>query len=327
MRVVEDVSFTLDTGETVGLVGESGCGKSVTAMAIMGLNPSPPSRVDAGRIVFEGRDLLELGPAMHDVRGDRIGMIFQEPMTSLNPTFTVGFQITEVLRIHRGLRKSEARAVALELLGMVGMGAPERRLAQYPHELSGGLRQRVMIAMAIACRPALLIADEPTTALDVTIQAQILDLIKRLQREMGMSVLITHDLGIVAEVCERVVVMYAGRIVERASATALYRRPRHPYTAGLLASSPRLGHRRPVLPTIPGMVPSPGQRGAGCYFAARCRAPRPLPRRGAAARGIRTGSRGCLLEPRAMTVLLRVAGSPRNSRRAAARGRCARSTA
>jgi oligopeptide/dipeptide ABC transporter ATP-binding protein len=271
MRVVEDVSFTLKTGETVGLVGESGCGKSVTAMAIMGLNPSPPSRVDAGRILFEGRDLLELGSAMRDVRGDRIGMIFQEPMTSLNPTFTIGFQIAEVLRVHRGLSRSRARAVAAELLGMVGIGAPERRLGQYPHELSGGLRQRAMIAMAIACRPALLIADEPTTALDVTIQAQILDLIERLQREIGMSVLlITHDLGVVAEVCERVMVMYAGRIVERAGAATLYRRPRHPYTTGLLASSPRLGDKRAVLPTIPGMVPSPGQRGSGCYFAARC---------------------------------------------------------
>jgi peptide/nickel transport system ATP-binding protein len=271
VRVVEDVSFRLETGETVGLVGESGCGKSVTAMAIMGLNPSPPSRVDGGRIVFEGRNLLELGAAMRDVRGDRIGMIFQEPMTSLNPTFTIGFQIAEVLRVHRGLSRSGARAAAVELLGMVGIGAPERRLGQYPHELSGGLRQRAMIAMAIACRPALLIADEPTTALDVTIQAQILDLVKRLQREIGMSVLlITHDLGVVAEVCERVIVMYAGRIVERASAAALYRRPRHPYTAGLLASSPRLGDKRAILATIPGMVPSPGQRGPGCYFVARC---------------------------------------------------------
>ena len=271
VRVVEDVSFSLQTGETVGLVGESGCGKSVTAMAIMGLNPSPPCRVDGGRILFEGRDLLELGSAMREVRGDRIGMIFQEPMTSLNPTFTIGFQIAEVLRIHRGLSRSTARAAAAELLGMVGIGAPERRLGQYPHELSGGLRQRAMIAMAIACRPALLIADEPTTALDVTIQAQILDLIKRLQREIGMSVLlITHDLGVVAEVCERVIVMYAGRIVERAGAAALYQRPRHPYTTGLLASSPRLGNRRAVLPTIPGMVPSPGLRRSGCYFAARC---------------------------------------------------------
>ena len=192
-------------------------------------------------------------------------------MTSLNPTFTIGFQIAEVLRIHRRLGRSKARDAAVELLGMVGIGAPERRLGQYPHELSGGLRQRAMIAMAIACRPALLIADEPTTALDVTIQAQILDLIERLQREIGMSVLlITHDLGIVAEVCERVIVMYAGRIVERARAAALYRRPRHPYTTGLLASSPRLGNKQAVLPTIPGMVPSPGQRGSGCYFAARC---------------------------------------------------------
>jgi oligopeptide/dipeptide ABC transporter ATP-binding protein len=277
VRVVEDVSFRLETGEIVGLVGESGCGKSVTAMAIMGLNPSPPCRVDAGRIVFEGRDLLELGVGMRDLRGDRIAMIFQEPMTSLNPTFTIGFQIAEVLRVHRGLSRSSARDAAVELLGMVGIGAPARRLAQYPHELSGGLRQRAMIAMAIACRPALLIADEPTTALDVTIQAQILDLIQSLQREIGMSVLlITHDLGIVAEVCGRVIVMYAGRIVEQASATALYRRPRHPYTTGLLASSPRLGSKRAVLPAIPGVVPSPGQRGSGCYFAARC--PRALDR-------------------------------------------------
>jgi len=271
VRVVDEVSFTLGTGETVGLVGESGCGKSVTAMAIMGLNPSPPSQVDSGRILFEGRDLLGPGPGMRGVRGDRIGMIFQEPMTSLNPTFSVGFQIAEVLRVHRAMGRRQALAEAAGLLGLVGIGAPERRLAQFPHELSGGLRQRVMIAMAIACRPALLIADEPTTALDVTVQAQILDLIKRLQGEMGMSVLlITHDLGIVAENCERVLVMYAGRFVERASAAALYRRPRHPYTAGLLASSPQFGNRRPVLPTIPGMVPSPGQRGPGCHFAARC---------------------------------------------------------
>jgi peptide/nickel transport system ATP-binding protein len=271
VRVVDGVSFTIGTGQTIGLVGESGCGKSVTAMAIMGLNPSPPSQVDSGRILFEGRDLLDPGLGMHGVRGDRIGMIFQEPMTSLNPTFSVGFQISEVLRVHRAMSRRQALAEAADLLGLVGIGAPERRLAQFPHELSGGLRQRVMIAMAIACRPALLIADEPTTALDVTVQAQILDLIKRLQGEMGMSVLlITHDLGIVAETCERVLVMYAGRFVERASAASLYRRPRHPYTAGLLASSPRLGNRRQVLPTIPGMVPSPGQRGPGCHFADRC---------------------------------------------------------
>jgi peptide/nickel transport system ATP-binding protein len=271
IRVVEDVSFFLGTGESVGLVGESGCGKSVTAMAIMGLNPSPPSRVDSGRILFEGRDLLALGRAVRDIRGNRIGMIFQEPMTSLNPSYKVGFQIAEVLRIHRGMSRAAARAEVLELLRLVGIGAPERRAGQYPHELSGGLRQRVVIAMAIACGPALLIADEPTTALDVTVQAQILELIKRLQREIGMSVLlITHDLGIVAETCERVLVMYAGRIVERASVGALYRHARHPYTRGLLSSSPRLGHKRPVLATIPGMVPAPGQRGQGCYFASRC---------------------------------------------------------
>jgi peptide/nickel transport system ATP-binding protein len=277
IRVVEDVSFFLGTGESVGLVGESGCGKSVTAMAIMGLNPSPPSRVDSGRILFEGRDLLALGPAMRAIRGNRIGMIFQEPMTSLNPSYKVGFQIAEVLRKHRGMSRAAARAEVLELLRLVGIGAPERRAGQYPHELSGGLRQRVVIAMAIACGPALLIADEPTTALDVTVQAQILELIRRLQREIGMSVLlITHDLGIVAETCERVLVMYAGRIVERASVGALYRHARHPYTKGLLSSSPRLGHKRPVLATIPGIVPPPGQRGPGCYFASRC--PRALDR-------------------------------------------------
>jgi peptide/nickel transport system ATP-binding protein len=277
IRVVEDVSFALGTGEIVGLVGESGCGKSVTAMAIMGLNPSPPSRVDSGRILFEGRDLLALGPAMRDIRGNRIGMIFQEPMTSLNPSYTVGFQIAEVLRIHRGMSRAAARAKVVELLRLVRIGAPERRASQYPHELSGGLRQRVIIAMAIACGPSLLIADEPTTALDVTVQAQILELIKRLQGETGMSVLlITHDLGVVAETCERVMVMYAGRIVERASVGTLYRHARHPYTKGLLSSTPRLGHKRPVLATIPGMVPPPGQRGPGCYFAARC--PRALDR-------------------------------------------------
>jgi oligopeptide/dipeptide ABC transporter ATP-binding protein len=275
--VVEDVSFDLGSGENVGLVGESGCGKTVTAMAIMGLNPSPPSRVDSGRILFEGRDLLALGPAMRSIRGNRIGMIFQEPMTSLNPSYKVGFQIAEVLRKHRGMSRAAARAEVLELLRHVGIGAPERRAGQYPHELSGGLRQRVVIAMAIACGPALLIADEPTTALDVTVQAQILELIRRLQREIGMSVLlITHDLGIVAETCERVLVMYAGRIVERASVGALYRHARHPYTKGLLSSSPRLGHKRPVLATIPGIVPPPGQRGPGCYFASRC--PRALDR-------------------------------------------------
>jgi len=271
-RVVEDVSFALRSGETVGLVGESGCGKSVTAMSIMRLIPSPPSHVDGGRILFQGNDLLTLDNLeMRAIRGDRIGMIFQEPMTSLNPTFSIGYQIAEVFRIHRGMSAAQARRESIDILGMVGIGAAERRLHQYPHELSGGLRQRIMIAMALACRPDLLIADEPTTALDVTVQAQILDLLRRLQTEMGMSVLlISHDLSIVAEVCKQVLVMYAGRIVERAAVDDLFRRPRHPYTSGLLSSSPRLGRRRATLPTIPGMVPTPGQRGSGCHFADRC---------------------------------------------------------
>jgi oligopeptide/dipeptide ABC transporter ATP-binding protein len=271
-RVVDEVSFVIRSGETVGLVGESGCGKSVAAMSVMRLNPSPPSHVDGGRILFQGNNLLAVDSnEMRAIRGDRIGMIFQEPMTSLNPTFSIGYQIAEVFRIHRRMSTAEARRESIDLLGMVGIGAAERRLRQYPHELSGGLRQRVMIAMALACRPDLLIADEPTTALDVTVQVQILDLLRRLQTEIGMSVLlITHDLGIVAEVCEQVLVMYAGRIVERAAVEELFRHPRHPYTIGLLSSSPRLGQRRSTLPTIPGMVPAPGQRGSGCHFADRC---------------------------------------------------------
>ena len=270
--------------EVLGLVGESGCGKSVTAMSIMRLLPSPPSRVLGGRILFEDKDLLAL-PAdeMRAIRGDRIGMVFQEPMTSLNPVLSVGFQIEEVLRLHRGLSGAKARVQALEMLRHVGIGAPERRLGQYPHQLSGGLRQRVMIAMALVCRPRLLIADEPTTALDVTIQAQILDLLRRLKRELGMALLlITHDLGVVAEMCDAVAVMYAGRIVERAGAEALFRHPRHPYTHGLLAARPRLVPKGGKLPTIAGTVPPPGRRGIGCSFAdrcpralARCRADRP----------------------------------------------------
>ena len=271
-RVVEDVSFRVGAGETLGLVGESGCGKSVTAMSIMRLLPSPPSRAFAGKILFEGTDLLELAPdAMRALRGNRIGMVFQEPMTSLNPVFSIGYQIEEVLRLHHKLGRAEARRQALEMLRHVGIGAPERRLDQYPHQLSGGLRQRVMIAIALVCRPQLLIADEPTTALDVTIQAQILDLLRRLKREMGMALLlITHDLGVVAEMCDRVVVMYAGRIVEQADAAALFRRPRHPYTAGLLAAMPRLVPKGGKLPSIPGTVPPPGRRGVGCSCAERC---------------------------------------------------------
>jgi oligopeptide/dipeptide ABC transporter ATP-binding protein len=271
-RVVEETSFTVGAGETVGLVGESGCGKSVTAMSIMRLLASPPSHALAGRILFEGVDLLALKPeAMRALRGDRIGMVFQEPMTSLNPVLSIGYQIEEVLRLHRKLGRAEARRQALDMLRLVGIGAPERRLAQYPHQLSGGLRQRVMIAIALVCRPQLLIADEPTTALDVTIQAQILDLLRRLKREMGMALLlITHDLGVVAEMCDQVVVMYAGRIVERADAADLFRHPRHPYTSGLLSAMPRLAPKGGKLPTIPGTVPPPGKRGLGCSFADRC---------------------------------------------------------
>ncbi|MCB9946349.1 MAG: ABC transporter ATP-binding protein [Rhodospirillaceae bacterium] len=278
VTVVDDMSLAIGRGETVGLVGESGCGKSVTAMSVMRLLPSPPARVLGGHIRFDGTDLLTLSAnAMRTVRGNRIGMVFQEPMTSLNPVYTIGFQLAEVLRLHRPVTRRQAMARAAELLGHVGIGAAERRLAQYPHELSGGLRQRVMFAMAIACEPALLIADEPTTALDVTIQAQILDLMRGLRAELGMAVLlITHDLGVVAEFCDRVVVMYAGRLVEAADVRALYRAPRHPYTRGLLDSMPARAAGRGRLPTIPGTVPAPGGRGAGCSFAERC--PRALGR-------------------------------------------------
>jgi oligopeptide/dipeptide ABC transporter ATP-binding protein len=241
-------------------------------MSIIRLLPSPPSQVESGRILFNGEDLLNLDDAaMRNIRGNRIGMIFQEPMTSLNPTFSIGFQIGEVLRLHRGLDRRQARDRCVELLDMVGIGSPAARLDQYPHELSGGLRQRVMIAMAIACGPALLIADEPTTALDVTIQAQILDLLVRLQQELEMSILmITHDLGVVAEFCDHVVVMYAGMIAEKAPVDQIYSKPRHPYTRGLLASVPQLGNKQTYLPTIPGMVPAVGERPQGCYYAERC---------------------------------------------------------
>jgi oligopeptide/dipeptide ABC transporter ATP-binding protein len=271
-RVVDHVSFTVDAGRIVGLVGESGCGKSVTARAIMRLLPSPPALIEGRRVALEGQDLLALAErAMRDVRGNRIGMIFQEPMTSLNPTFPVGFQIGETLRLHRNLGTSAIRARVLELLRMVGIGAPERRFQQYPHELSGGLRQRVMIAMALACHPKLLIADEPTTALDVTIQAQILELLVRLRDELGMAILlITHDLGVVAEYADEVVVMYAGKLVEWADVRGLFREPHHPYTQGLLGSMPRLAGTAGRLPTIPGTVPGPFERPQGCPFATRC---------------------------------------------------------
>ena len=272
VTVIEDIDFRVGQGEIVGLVGESGCGKSVTAMSVMRLLPSPPGFVAGGRIELDGSDILGLAERdMRAVRGDRIGMIFQEPMTSLNPTYTVGYQVAEALRLHRPESAGQARTSALQMLSRVGISAPERRMAQYPHELSGGLRQRVMIAMALMCGPRLLIADEPTTALDVTIQAQILDLLRQLRDELGMAILmITHDLGVVAEFCERVMVMYAGRIVEATDVRTLFREPRHPYTRGLMAAMPRLGGRRQRLSTIPGTVPGLGDRPRGCAFADRC---------------------------------------------------------
>jgi oligopeptide/dipeptide ABC transporter ATP-binding protein len=272
VRSVDGVSLHVDAGETLGIVGESGCGKSVTALSIMRLVPSPPGLIAGGEIRFRGRDLATLTEAeMQDVRGDSIAMIYQEPMTCLNPVHTIGKQISEALVRHRHLGREEARARAVELLRLVGIPLPEQRADAYPHQLSGGMRQRVMIAMALSCNPQLLIADEPTTALDVTVQAQILELLQRLQQEFGMAtMLITHDLGVVAEMCERVVVMYAGRVVEEADVLSLFARPLHPYTEGLLASIPRLEGDRETLFAIPGSVPNPAARPPGCSFAARC---------------------------------------------------------
>jgi oligopeptide/dipeptide ABC transporter ATP-binding protein len=272
IRVLENVSYRVPEGTTIGLVGESGCGKSVSVMTVMRLLPSPPSFIETGRILFEGENLVKVPDArMREIRGNRIGMIFQEPMTSLNPTFSIGFQLREVLRVHRGLSKRDAHDMCVRMIETIGIGAPEQRMKQYPYELSGGLRQRIMIAMALVCRPKLLIADEPTTALDVTIQAQILELLANLQEELGMSILlITHDLGVVAEFCRYVYVMYAGRIVEHAPVDDVFLHPVHPYTRGLLASRPRLSERKDMLPTIPGMVPNPATRHMGCYYADRC---------------------------------------------------------
>jgi len=269
--VVEGVSFDLAPGEILGVVGESGSGKSVTALSIMRLIPAP-GRV-TGRIDFAGQDLMALPEArMREIRGRDIAMIFQEPMTSLNPVFTCGDQVMEALVHHRGLDRAGARAEALKLLKLVEIPSAERRLDDYPHQLSGGMRQRVMIAMALACRPKLLLADEPTTALDATIQAQILDLLRGLQRELGMAViLITHDLGVVSEVAHRVLVMYAGRVVETSPAAEVFARPLHPYTEGLLASIPRLEGPIERLDAIPGQVPAPDAMPAGCRFAPRCR--------------------------------------------------------
>ncbi len=271
-NVVDGVSFSVAPGETLCIVGESGCGKSVTALSLMGLLPMPPAEIVSGRALFEGRDLFALSRReMAEMRGDRMAMIFQEPMTSLNPVYTVGEQIAEIVRRHRGGSRAQARARALEMLRRVKVPAAERRIDDYPHQMSGGMRQRVMIAMALANDPRLLIADEPTTALDVTIQAQILDLVRELQQETGTAlVLITHDLGVVAEVADKVAVMYAGRIVEAGPVSAIFDDPQHPYTLGLIGSVPSLGHRGGRLATIPGMVPTVDRMPPGCRFAPRC---------------------------------------------------------
>lgn len=271
-RAVDGVSLTVERGETLAIVGESGCGKSVTAMSVMGLVPNPPGRIVGGRITFDGKDLLSLdAKAARSVRGNDVSMIFQEPMTSLNPVFRVGKQIGDVLRLHRGLDKEAARAASIALLDEVGIPAPDERIDDYPHQLSGGMRQRIMIAMALACDPKLLIADEPTTALDVTVQAQILELMKRLQRERDMAILlITHDLGVVAEIADRVAVMYAGKIAESASAERLFANPTHPYTLGLFKSIPTLMGHGERLHTIKGTVPPATRFPEGCRFHPRC---------------------------------------------------------
>ena len=276
LDAVDRASFRIYPGETIGVVGESGCGKSVTALSILRLVPSPPGRITGGEILFEGKNLLSLPLSdMRHIRGNDISMIFQEPMTSLNPVFTIESQIAEAITLHQKISARNARGRVIESLRLVGIPNPEERLGDYPHQLSGGMRQRVMIAMALSCSPRLLIADEPTTALDVTIQAQILDLIAGLKERLGMSVLlITHDLGIVAEVAQRVVVMYAGRVVEAGDVNDIFERPRHPYTVGLLQSLPRLGRgegrRRQRLHTIPGTVPTLLDRTPQCPFQDRC---------------------------------------------------------
>jgi peptide/nickel transport system ATP-binding protein len=274
LRAVDGVSFNIPSGKTLGVVGESGCGKSVTALSVMRLIPDPPGRIANGQVLYNGKDLLSLPERqMRAMRGNEISMIFQEPMTSLNPVYTAGDQVAEAVRLHQNKSRKEALAVAVDMFQLVGIPSPEERIHNYPHQMSGGMRQRVMIAMALACKPELLIAYEPTTALDVTIQAQILDLLRKLQDELGMSImLITHDLGVVAETCQEVVVMYAGRVVERARTSDLFATPRHHYTAGLLRSVPKPGehHTHSRLQEIPGMVPSLHELPAGCKFQDRC---------------------------------------------------------
>jgi len=273
VHAVNRISYAMEVGETLGVVGESGCGKSVHALSIMRLIHSPPGQIESGEVWFDGRDLLKVSEGeMRQVRGLEIAMVFQDPMTSLNPVYTVGFQIMEVLKLHQGMDNAQARERAGELLAMVGIPSAEQRLDDYPHQFSGGMRQRAMIAMALSCDPKLLIADEPTTALDVTIQAQIVDLVKRLQKQLGMAVMwITHDLGVVAELAKKINVMYAGYIVERGNVRDIYKRPRHPYTIGLLGSLPRLDEAPGTkLVSIPGLPPDLIALPPGCPFAARC---------------------------------------------------------
>ncbi len=273
VRAVDGVSFDVYPNETIGLVGESGCGKTVTGLAIMGLIPAPPGRIAGGTIELEGRNLGALQEReLRGIRGREIAMIFQEPMTALNPVFTIGSQMGDVLRRYRGLSRRQSRSAAIELLAKVGIPAPGARIDEYPHQLSGGMRQRVVIAMALSCDPKLIVADEPTTALDVTTQAQVLEQIVRLQQEFHLAMLlVTHDLGVVAETCCRAIVMYCGRVVERAAIDALFERPRHPYTAGLLASIPDVHtERHEELPVIPGTVPDLLNLPPGCRFADRC---------------------------------------------------------
>jgi len=272
VRAVDGVDLRLERGRTLGIVGESGCGKSVTALSIMGLVPQPPGRIPAGEVLFEGEDLLRLPPwRLRDLRGDKLSMIFQEPMTSLNPAFQVGDQIAEAILRHKNVNKAEAASQAIEMLRKVRIPSPEARAREYPHQLSGGMRQRVMIAMALACNPKLLIADEPTTALDVTIQAQILELMRALREELGTAIiLITHDLGVIAELADDVIVMYAGKVVERCAVPRLFAEPQHPYTIGLLGSIPRLDLEQERLSAIEGFVPDAAAMPEGCRFHPRC---------------------------------------------------------
>jgi oligopeptide/dipeptide ABC transporter ATP-binding protein len=274
VQAVDDISYTVDEGETVAVVGESGCGKSVSALSVLRLIPDPPGRVVGGQVEFMGRDLLQLSDAeIRQIRGRNIGMVFQEPMTSLNPVLSIGRQLTETLEHHMGMTNEQAQARSVELLGMVGIPEPARRLKQYPHHFSGGMRQRVMIALALSCEPNLIIADEPTTALDVTIQAQILELMRNLTKRLGVAlIVITHNLGVVARYAERVIVMYAGKIVEMGTAEQIYHNPRHPYTIGLLGSVPRMDlHRGKRLVPIDGQPPDLTRLDAGCAYRPRCR--------------------------------------------------------